>query len=137
MNQITITVDLTAENLEILKKLCPAGTNKEPANTAAKKTVKKPAEKPAPAEETTGTWTPGGGSDEHAETTPPWDEEKPEAKVSLTDVRAVALKLSKAGKQDILKAAFAKFGGKKLSDIKPEDYGALMKELTSEVTENA
>lgn len=137
MNQITITVDLTAENLEILKRLCPVGISKEPVNTEAKKTVKKTADKPVSVEETTATWTPGGGSDEHAETTPPWEDEKPETKVSLTDVRAVALKLSKAGKQDILKAAFAKFGGKKLSDIKPEDYGALMKELTSEVTENA
>lgn len=137
MNQITITVDLTAENLEILKKLCPVGTNKEPANTEAKKTAKKTTDKPTSVEETGGTWTPGGGSDEHAETTPPWEEKKPETKVNLTDVRAVALKLSKAGKQDVLKAAFAKFGGKKLSDIKSEDYGALMKELTSEVADNA
>lgn len=136
MNQITITVDLTAENLEILKKLCPVGANKEPANTEAKKTVKKTADKPVSVEEKDGTWTPGGGSDEHAEAAPPWEEEKPETKVTLTDVRAVALKLSKAGKQDVLKAAFAKFGGKKLSDIKPEDYVALMRELTSEVTDN-
>lgn len=152
MNQITITVDMTPENLEILKQLCPVGANKEPTNTEAKKTVKKTTDKPVPVEETAGTWTPGGGSDEHAETTQdvkdkpeepaPWDEPeetaaKDKPSVSLTDVRAVALTLSKAGKQDALKAAFAKFGGKKLSDIKPEDYGALMKELTSEVTENA
>lgn len=55
-------------------------------------------------------------------------EEKP---VSKTDVRAVATALSKAGKRDELKAAFAKFGGSKLSDIKESDYPALMRELVS------
>ena len=43
----------------------------------------------------------------------------------------------KAGKQDFLRAAFAKFGGKKLSDIKEEDYPALMDELASGGAENA
>lgn len=50
-------------------------------------------------------------------------------KVSKTDVRAAATVLSKAGKREELSAIFAKFGGKKLSDIKEEDYPALMKEL--------
>jgi len=44
-------------------------------------------------------------------------------------VRAAATVLSKAGKREELSAIFAKFGGKKLSDIKEEDYPALMKEL--------
>lgn len=50
-------------------------------------------------------------------------------KVSKTDVRAVATALSKAGKRDKLSAIFAEFGGKKLSDIKEEDYPALMEKL--------
>lgn len=50
-------------------------------------------------------------------------------KVSKTDVRAAATVLSKAGKREELSAIFVKFGGKKLSDIKEEDYPALMKEL--------
>lgn len=41
----------------------------------------------------------------------------------------VSTVLSKAGKREELSAIFAKFGGKKLSDIKEEDYPALMKEL--------
>lgn len=56
----------------------------------------------------------------------------PQKTVQLSDVRAIALKLSKAGKQDVLKAAFAKFGGKKLSDISESDYPALLDELTKE-----
>ena len=112
MQQITITVDLTAENLEILKQLCgetqrPVKTKKESAKSAAEL-----APAPVPTEPT----------------------EKP---IELSDVRALALSLSKAGKQDALKSAFAKFGGKKLSDIKPENYGELMSELSAEVTDNA
>lgn len=126
MQQITVTVDMTPENLEILKQLCPAGETKKPE---AKKTPKKTTEKPASVEAT----------DVDAPKTEEADapSEKTETKVELTDVRAVALKLSKAGKQDVLKAAFAKFGGKKLSDIKPDDYAALMAELTKEAGDNA
>lgn len=55
---------------------------------------------------------------------------EPEVKeVSLTDVRAVALRLSKSGKQSELKEAFGKFGAKKLSDVPKENYPALMEEL--------
>lgn len=125
MQQITVTVDMTPENLEILKQLCPA-SNSEVKAPETKKTTKKATEKPAPVE--------AAGTDAPAETIPE-AEDKPD--VSLTDVRAVALKLSKAGKQDVLKAAFEKFGGKKLSDIKPDDYPALMAELTKEAGNNA
>ncbi len=126
MQQITVTVDMTPENLEILKQLCPAGETKKPE---AKKTPKKTTEKPASVEAT------DTDAPETVEADVP--SEKTETKVELTDVRAVALKLSKAGKQDVLKAAFAKFGGKKLSDIKPDDYAALMAELTKEAGDNA
>lgn len=132
MQQITVTVDMTPENLEILKQLCPAGENKAPAKPEAKKTAKKTTDKPTSVEAAADT---GAGAPETVETGAPT--EKTETKVELTDVRAVALKLSKAGKQDVLKAAFAKFGGKKLSDIKPDDYAALMAELTKEVGDNA
>lgn len=50
-------------------------------------------------------------------------------KITAQDVKAICLKLSKAGKQAELKAAFAKFGGKKLSDIAESDFGALLEEL--------
>lgn len=58
---------------------------------------------------------------------------EPEKEITKTDIRAVALKLSKAGKQDVLAEIFKKFGCKKLSDFdsRTEDYPALMKELVS------
>lgn len=110
MQQITLTVDLTPENLEILKQLC----SEAPRPVRTKKEAAKPATTPAP--------TPA---------------EPTEKAIELSDVRALALSLSKAGKQDALKAAFAKFGGKKLSDIKPENYAELMTVLSAEVTDNA
>jgi len=118
--KITITMDLTQENLDKLRALlpdaqipgqtefdAPSERTDEPAPAPAPKSeppAEKPAEDPAPAE-----------------------------KVTKTDIRAVALKLSKAGKQKELAAAFAKFGCKKLSDFdaRPDDYPALMKELVS------
>lgn len=132
MQQITVTVDMTPENLEILKQLCPACENKAPAKPETKKTAKKTTDKPTSVEAAADT---GADAPETVEADTP--AEKTETKVELTDVRAVALKLSKAGKQDVLKAAFAKFGGKKLSDIKPDDYAALMAELTKEAGDNA
>lgn len=125
MNQITVTVDLTPENLEILKQLCPAAETAEkevetskPA--ASRKTTKKVKEAPA--------------EDVPAEEAPT---EAPKKSYTAVDVKAVCLKFSKAGKQDILRAAFAKFGGKKLSDIKEEDYPALMEELADGGADNA
>lgn len=52
-------------------------------------------------------------------------------KITAQDVKAVCLKLSKAGKQAELKAAFAKFGGKKLSDIAESDFGRLLEALAN------
>ena len=45
--------------------------------------------------------------------------------------KTVATALSKAGKREELSAIFAEFGGKKLSDIKEEDYPALMERLVA------
>lgn len=116
--KITITMDLTQENLNKLRALLPeteipgqmtmfdtpSETAVEPAATVA------PAPAPAPEE--------------------PKAEEKP---ITKTDIRAVALKLSKAGKQKELAEVFGKFGCKKLSDFddRTDDYPALMKELVS------
>lgn len=114
--KITITMDLTQENLNKLRALlpeteipgqmtmfdAPSENAVEPAATVA----------PAPAPEE------------------PKTEEKP---ITKTDIRAVALKLSKAGKQKELAEIFGKFGCKKLSDFddRTDDYPALMKELVS------
>lgn len=126
--QITVTLDLTKENLDKLKALCPdaqlpgqmslfdspskSAVEQETTDADAPKTEDLKSEAPASAE------------------APAPEESKP---VTKTDIRAVALKLSKAGKQKELAAAFAKFSCKKLSDFdsRPEDYPALMKELVS------
>lgn len=120
--KITITMDLTQENLSKLRALlpeseipgqmtmfdAPSETTVEPAATET------PAPAPAP--------TPVPEA--------PKAEEKP---ITKTDIRAVALKLSKAGKQKELAEVFGKFGCKKLSDFdnRTDDYPALMKELVS------
>lgn len=123
MNKITLTLDLTPKNLDLLKAFCDetnatakvSKTDEEKPKTkkATKKTAKPDDETPAPAKE-----------------------DKKES-VTLTDVRAVALKLSKAGKQDALKEAFANFGAKKLSDVNADDYPALIEELNAISTEDA
>lgn len=116
MNQITVTVDLTPRNLEILKQLCADPTNfqRRLAEMRDLPVVPEPAPKPEPKPE------PEPKAEAPAEEAP---------KISKTDVKAVCLNLSKQGRQAELRAAFEKFGGKKFSDIKESDYPALMEEL--------
>lgn len=110
MNQITVTVDLTPHNLEILKQLCA-----EPVNFKnLMEELKNQPVVPVPA-------------DTPVEKEASQDPEPP--KFSKMDVKAVCMKLSKEGRQADLRAAFEKFGGKKFSDIKESDYPALMEEL--------
>lgn len=113
--KITVTMELTQENLSKLRALLP--DTEIPGQVSmfdspSEKPVEPTAEAPAPAAEA------------------PKTEDKP---ITKTDIRAVALKLSKAGKQKELADIFAKFGCKKLSDFdsRTEDYPALMKELVS------
>lgn len=113
--KITVTMELTQENLSKLRALLP--DTEIPGQISmfdfpSEKPVEPTAEAPAPATEA------------------PKTEDKP---ITKTDIRAVALKLSKAGKQKELADIFAKFGCKKLSDFdsRTEDYPALMKELVS------
>lgn len=107
--KIIVTMELTQENLSKLRALLP--DTEIPGQVSM---FDSPSEKPveAPATEA------------------PKTEDKP---ITKTDIRAVALKLSKAGKQKELADIFAKFGCKKLSDFdsRTEDYPALMKELVS------
>lgn len=135
MAQITLTLDLTPETLEILKLLVSASGGKTGAETPlagqlsfddmetekGKEPVKKTAgknKKGAAAKE---------APKEPAEAETETENETPA--ISLTDVRAVALKLSKAGKQTQLKEIFAKYGAAKLSDIAEEHYADLMADL--------
>ena len=102
--KITVTMELTQENLSKLRALLP--DTEIPGQVSM---FDSPSEKSVEA---------------------PKIEDKP---ITKTDIRAVALKLSKAGKQKELADIFAKLGCKKLSDFdsRTEDYPALMKELVS------
>ena len=126
--KITVTMELTQENLSKLRALLP--DTEIPGQVSmfdspSEKPVETPkTEAPAPATETPKTEAPAPATET------PKTEDKP---ITKTDIRAVALKLSKAGKQKELADIFAKFGCKKLSDFdsRTEDYPALMKELVS------
>ena len=113
--KITVTMDLTSENLDKLRALLPDA-----------QVSSQPAEFDSPSESAVEQQQPEVKSD-------PAPESREEQKITKTDIRTVALKLSKAGKQKELAAIFAKFGAKKLSDFddRPGDYPALMKELVS------
>lgn len=115
--QITVTCELTARNLEILKQLCkvdPVDLKIKPIDEPYKNLTKPLEEHPV----------------ENPSPEAPKTEEKP--KLTAADVKAVCLKFSKAGRQSELKAAFAKFGAKKLTEISEDDYPALMEELGDE-----
>lgn len=111
--KITITMDLTADNLNKLKALLP--DEQIPGRLSM---FDSPLEAVV----------------EQKDEAPAVEAPKTEAPaITQTDIRAAATKLSKAGKQEELATIFAKFGGKKLSDFKerPEVYPDLMRELVS------
>lgn len=120
--KITVTMELTQENLSKLRALL--SDTEIPGQVSM---FDSPSEKPVePVAEAPKTEAPASAPATEA----PKTEDKP---ITKTDIRAVALKLSKAGKQKELADIFAKFGCKKLSDFdsRTEDYPALMKELVS------
>lgn len=120
--KITVTMELTQENLSKLRALLP--DTEIPGQVSM---FDSPSEKPVePVAEAPKTEAPASAPATEA----PKTEDKP---ITKTDIRAVALKLSKAGKQKELADIFAKFGCKKLSDFDShtEDYPVLMKELVS------
>lgn len=51
----------------------------------------------------------------------------PKPEISLEDVRTLLGQKSRAGYTDAVRALLQQFGATKLSEIKPEDYAALMK----------
>lgn len=109
MNTITITVPLTAENLKIIGQL----TTEQPVDGWSKNACR----------ESNKTQEPDIVAAEQA------IETKTAENISKTDVRAIALKLSKAGKQAELKEIFNEFGAEKLSEVKEADYPALKAKL--------
>ena len=59
----------------------------------------------------------------------PKPEPEPAKQITKTELRALGVELTKAGKQVELAAALGKFGANKLSEVKESDYEALYKEL--------
>lgn len=110
MNQITVTVDLTPRNLEIIRLLCEQEPDVKFAPVEAH-----PVENPFP--------EPQAEVVSQKETAPAVNT------YTKADVKAVCLKFSKAGRQEELREAFAKFGAKKLTEISEADYPALMEAL--------
>lgn len=104
MNQITVTVELTERNLELLRQLCEPET----VQTIAPPADEHPVENPFPE---------------------PKAEAAPTNAYTKADVKAVCLKFSQAGRQDELRDAFAKFGAKRLTEVSEADYPALMEAL--------
>lgn len=128
MAQVTLTLDLTHETVDALHTLVDALNKKtgasvpDPAQMSFDDLETPKAEKPA--------------AQKKKPAAKPVEEKQPDAApeteepaISLTDVRAVALKLSKAGQQAKLKEIFAKYDAEKLSDISEENYPALMADL--------
>lgn len=108
MTQVVITVELTPATAEIIKMLADIESQEDIKPSVPDKKDKKIKHIAAKTEQSQAP-----------------DEKAP----SMTDVRAVALKLSKAGKQTELKEIFAKYGADKLSGVAESDYPALMKDL--------
>ena len=127
MNQITVTVDLTPRNLEILKQLCPDNVVSFKEKVAQLGLDKPPVPVPAPA--AAKTEEPDQIPSQEVFPEVAQESASTAPTISEKDVKAVCLKMSKSGRADELRAAFAKFGAKKFSDVKPEDYPALMEEL--------
>jgi hypothetical protein len=55
--------------------------------------------------------------------------EEPVPQLTLSDVRGVLAKKSQAGLTKGIKALIQKYGAERLSDVKPEDYESLLKDV--------
>lgn len=55
--------------------------------------------------------------------------EEPAPQLTLSDVRGVLARKSQAGLTKGVKALIQKYGAERLSDVKPEDYEALLKDV--------
>lgn len=138
MSQITLTLDFTPSNILVLSEMLPRLEANNSGSTESVTTLVSASTKsdtPVESKSTPAT------SDKKADKprSAPATKEKATADTpaapSKTDVRAVALKLSKAGQQDKLKEIFSKYGADKLSDIAESDYPTLMKDLEEAANE--
>ena len=64
--------------------------------------------------------------EENTEETVPPVEQPVAPSIKLEDVRTVLAEISRSGKTAQMKELLGRFGASKLSDVKPEDYAALL-----------
>lgn len=57
------------------------------------------------------------------------ESEEPVPQLTLSGVRGVLARKSQAGLTKGIKALIKKYGAERLSDVKPEDYEALLKDV--------
>ena len=130
MAQITLNCDLTHDNAEAFQTFINALSKKPGAAITENEQLSFDDIKPHKPNKTEAPKKKVESKTQQTEAKKAEPEPKPETpSISLTDVRAVALKFSKAGKQAVLKEIFAKYGAEKLSDISASDYPALMADL--------
>lgn len=108
MNTITLTLEATTENLVKLQRIF--GDENKSAPVKPIQVVK--TEEPEVKEEKTET---------------PVEEVK---KITKTEIRAKAIELTKAGKQEQLKNILNGFGAEKLSALKEENYAECFEKLS-------
>ena len=138
---ITITMELTEQNLEKLKTLLPDAKMEVKAETKPVKKVKTQKQEQAIAEpveqqieEYPKDWLPQDTAYTNKVDTPEQPLVQPvqqEVTVTKEDIRAAALALAQAGKSHKVAETFAKFGASKLTDFenKTNMYPALLEEL--------
>ena len=128
MIQITLTLDLTPETINLLQMLMDKagvpfeqmtlGDLPQPEVKPILKSSAKSEQKPAKPK-----------TDAKPKAEEPTSKTNAGTAVSLTDIRALALKFSKSGKQAVLKEIFANYGAAKLSDVPQENYAELLADL--------
>ena len=135
MEQITLALDLTPQNISVLCEMLPRLSIKmaEQQMELSKGKTKKPASSKkkdlGDGNPTDAPITPEVNVDVPSETDKPETLEADTKPPTKEEVRAAALKISKAGKQAELKAIFNRYGADKLSGIAETDYPELMKDL--------
>lgn len=137
MAQITLSLDLTPGNISVLCEMLPKLETRKPYSTEMMTLAATAETEPdTPVEKKS---APATSKKKPEKSEPaPQPEEKSDSDTkapSKTDVRAVALKLSKAGQQEKLKEIFGKYGADKLSGIAESDYPALMRDLEEAANE--
>ena len=133
MSQITLTLDLNSENLEILGVL--ANLLQKPSKPTAPAeqlrlfdviAATPQVEAPAPAAPATPEPAPAPEASNAVATAVKADAS---TAITITAIRSVASVLAKTSRQSALREIFSRYGAVKLSDIPQDSYPALMADL--------